>query len=1008
MDIDVTKAATLDLLVRVDPDNAIVEADEANNDASLTLPYGQSLDLEVTPADIVQTGASPLAGHDVNFDVSVHNRGTIDSPPAIFHADIEQNGVTTTLFDAPLQIGAGQTVLQHLTWRADQPGAAQLRVSLDPTNQIVETREDNNTAQLDFNVAAQDQPDLTFVSDSLVFDPTPGLQGQPFTASLVVRNLSSVATGSFSVALYAADPRTGVPALGSTIVATLGGSSDTTVTINVADLGITGDQTLYAFIDADTQIAEIDETNNVIIKSLHIVPLPDISISVADIRTDPALPVPGQPVEAQITVKNLGGQDAQNVVVRLREGDATSGVTVGADQSIDTLSAGGSTVLTWNWTLGLAPNTHSVTAIADPDNSVREGSEDNNVASLPYDVQNGDFFASERYISPNGDGVRDQTAIVFVSPLPGNAEVDIVNGAKYTVRHFNDIALNSAQRGQVIWDGRDDHGRIVPDGDYHVSAIDANHQGHTGPLVTVDNNLSSVLEAVDTPYGVYGDLPHDNQNHVMNGTQIPPITSPLRDQLFGFWQSPTTGLGLYRTSTLFPEAVPVISGNWITTFKQTQHLQSASIDRFTFSPDGRDLLVGISTDQKYWIFATAVDQVDAPRPLAVIDNASYAIKVFGYFDEDNAVVGPDSQGLLQLIDVPNSTTQPLRSYPDIPDFDSNPSISVLPDGILFSGQKYTNDGTLNVEVLLPKDAARPLQHLSPTGDYSRHESWLSPGRKTMAVDELSSESEKVDLIDLASGARKTLVQADPIAVVDPNGFQHTKNNFGIDWVGSQGELVVQDAKNHTISTYSENGQRITQTTFPALQRVGNYVADSSETLPDVPDNLFEDDCGNFGNVFDPTTNRFYLRFGESVPHFYVPEVSTHGADLYPYIVYFDPGIRDYYSADVDSGAIDPVQKGTLIPLVKSADIAVHPLRQACDDSPPPDWPSMILSDGARTRLDGYVQTLSRGVLPKPWADRENVLALWPDETRLLLRNSRIVFLAAQFTARLQPNRRAWN
>ena len=248
-------------------------------------------------------------------------------------------------------------------------------------------------------------------------------------------------------------------------------------------------------------------------------------------------------MQAQVTVRNLGGQDAHGVVVRLLEGDAASGVAVGADQNLATLAAGASTVVTWNWTLGVVPNSRAVTALADPNNSVREGNEDNNVASLPFDVQNGNFFANERYISPNGDGVQDETAIVFVMPQAGPAEVNVVNGAQYTVRHFTNVQLNDTLRGQVIWNGRDDRGRIVPDGDYRVVAIDASHQSHAGPLVTVDNNRSSVLEAFDTQYGVYAELPHDNNGNYMFGTQIPPITSPLRDQLFGFWKSPTTGLG---------------------------------------------------------------------------------------------------------------------------------------------------------------------------------------------------------------------------------------------------------------------------------------------------------------------------------------------------------------------------------------------------------------------------------------------------------------------------------
>ncbi len=998
LDFNVTLAATLDLLVRVDPDNAISEADESNNDASLTLPYGQSLDLEVTPADIAQTGAPPLAGHDVNFDVNLHNRGTIDAPPAVFHADIVQNGVTTTIFDAPVQIAAGQSVAQHLTWRPDQPGAAQLRVSLDPTNQIVEAREDNNAAQLDFDVAAQDQADLTFVSDSLVFDPTPGLQGQPLSVSLGVSNLSSVATGSFRVALYAADPRTGAPALGSTMVATLAGSSNTTVTINVADLGITGDRTLYAFIDADNQIAEIDETNNVIIKPLHVVPLADVAISVADVELTPALPVPGQPVEAKIAVRNLGGQDAHGVVVRLLEGDATTGTAVGADQTIDALAAGATTTLTWDWTLGVAPDARSVTAIADPDDTVREGSEDNNIASLPFDVQDSNFFASERYISPNGDGVQDASAIVFVMPQAGPVEVDVVNGAQYTVRHFANVELNGDLRGQVIWDGRDDRGRIVPDGDYQITAIDAEHQNHIGPQVTVDNNLSSFLEAVDTPYGINADLPLNAYGQSFYNTQVPPITSPLRDQLFGFWTSPASGPGLYRTDTVFPNAVPVVSGNWLEGFRLSHQLESVSIDRFEFDPIGQNIVITLngnstSNGQQTWILETAIDQSDSPVLLATLERLS-SPEVLGFFDQGTVVVGPTPDALLHTIDTTSGSVSVLRSLSDAPYYDE---AKVFPLGILLVGDGNFDSGPQH---FVPRDPAKAIinfhsmSHPDNNEDYS-YSAQLSPGLGSVAVYERDQQNEVVDLIDLASGTRKRLLQSPPaIARLEQYGIQTSMPRYGMGWLEHENELLVQDATARTAIVFSESGQRQTQVGVPALQRVGDYelgygqeseTSDPANVFPAVSSNLLSLDCSNFGTnlgiehrVYDPTTARLYLTYGETIAY--------GGSEGSGHYFVFNDGIRDLYRANIDSGQVDTEQQGTLTPLIERADIAQHPLRDECADIPPGDWPVLMLGDGARVRTDGHVQTLSRGVLSKIWKYDNYVSRIWPDETRMLSGN----------------------
>ncbi|HEX6832146.1 MAG TPA: CARDB domain-containing protein, partial [Rudaea sp.] len=1003
MDFTATMAATLALVVRVDPDNAIVEASETNNDANLTLPFGQTLDLAVSAADIVPVQSAVRVGQNADFDVTIHNRGTVDSPPFVLHAEVGQGASTMTIFDAPIQIAAGQSRTQRVTWRALQTGTAQLRIVLDPSNQVVESDETNNAASFDFSIDALDQPDLTFVADSLQFAPTPGLQGQPLTASLGVRNLSSIATGSFRVALFASDPRGGAPALASTIVPGAAGSSDTPVSIAVSDLGLAGDQTLYVQIDADNQIAEIDETNNVVIGSLHVVSLPDLSISVADIALTPALPVPGQPVTAQVTVRNLGQQDAHGVVVRLVEGDAGTGTAVGADRTIDTLAAGATTVVEWDWTLGVVPGATQITAIADPADAIREGSEDNNFASLPFDVGDGNFFANRRYISPNGDGVQDDTAVVFAMPVAGAAEVDVVNGAQYTVRHFTNVALNEAQHGQIVWDGRDDRGRIVPDGDYHFIAIDAAGQSHTGPLVTVDDNASSLLEAVGTPYGVYADLPN------ATSLTIPPITSPLRDQLFGLFNMPGQGIGLYREDTAFPNPIPVVSGAWLATFRQAQHLSSASITTYVFSPDGRNVLVAVTSSNGYWLVTTPVDQIDAPVIVAHLTNLSYPT-IFGYLDESTAVIGPTSDQMLQRIDVSAMTAAPLRSLASMQTFPSQ-VFDVVPDGLLITGTDLTQE-----QLFLPRDPARaelPLNTLSDVDgdrDYT-YTGALSPQRRTVAVYEINKQTEKIDLVDLSTGARRTLFQNAPMIVTGAyTGEQRTVPRYQVGWLEKQDELLIEDPVARTATLFSETGQPLSSLALPPLQRVGqylihgqdhvNYPSDSDHIFPHATafdriacaDALNNVDVGNERRIFDPSRSALMLAYGERIIH----EELNEG---YEFVT--DEGIVDDFSADAFAGTVTGVQQGTLTPFANPADVEPHPLRTACVDSPPADWPGIVLADGARIRSDGRVQTLSRGILSKTWPPANNqIYRLWPDETRVQL-NSQLFSSLLNLSATLQ-------
>jgi subtilase family serine protease/flagellar hook assembly protein FlgD/fibronectin type 3 domain-containing protein len=999
VDFTVSAPATLNLLVRADPDNAVAEANETNNDASLVLPFGQALDLQVTAADL--SLASPArAGQDVSFDAVIHNVGTVDSPPAVLHAEVVQNNISVVVFDAPVQFLAGQAQTRRITWRAVHAGAAQLRVALDPSNQVVETREDNNAAQLDFSIVSPDQPELTFGSDSLAFIPIPALQGQPLIASLLVRNLSSVASGSFRIALYAADPRSAAPVLGSAVVSSVAGSNDLAVNINVADLGLSGDQTLYAFIDADNQIAEADETNNVIITPLHVVPLPDVVVSVADIALTPALPMTGQPVHALVTVRNTGGQEAQNVVVRLQENNAAQGISVGADQTLGVLPAGSAATVSWNWILGVLPDARTITALADPDHIVREGSEDNNVATLPFDVQDGDFFVNQRYISPNGDGVQDETAIVFVLPVAGPAELDVVNGAQYTVRHFINVPLNDGLRGQAIWDGRDDLGRIVPDGDYRLAAIDSAGQSHAGALVTVDNNLSSALEAYGTPLGVFADLLHDSNGNRMTAVQIPPTGSPVHDQIFGLWESPTTGRGLYRAETMFPNGIPVISGDWVARFREAHNLDIAYLDEFHFSPDGRLLAIKLygraASGDRMWILVTGVDQVDAPRVLAAFDPIQN-LQVFGFFDADTFVVGPNQGGVLQTIDVATTSSTPWRTWVGFP---SDVRVDILPAGLIATTTDI--NGVLQA-TFFPRSVEKAAVPLNTEGPMSTtdvddgpdyvYSAQLSSRQNTLAVYERNAQQERITFVDLESATRKILIETPAVLASGRlTGNKVSVPRYGLGWLTHQSVLLVQDAVTHAVIRYSETGAQLSSTSFPAPQRIGQYIiqshtdglinSDDAHIFPEVPFDLSAQGC-NFNvadpalglerHIYDPTRNQLFLWFGETIVHEERPESFTF---------VFTDGIRDYFDLDLDTGKATLAQPTSLLPLISPADTAAHPLRQSCVDAPPADAPALILDDGAQIRVDGSVWTLSRGVLSKTWDRR--VAALWPDDTRMLL------------------------
>lgn len=88
--------------------------------------------------------------------------------------------------------------------------------------------------------------------------------------------------------------------------------------------------------------------------------------------------------------------------------------------------------------------------------------------------------------SPNGDHRHDDATIRFaLDSQSDDVTVTIIDSAGDVVRHLADerhVEVRTKQR--LIWDGRDDHGHVVPDGGYRVR-IQLRHEARSAVLLTV-------------------------------------------------------------------------------------------------------------------------------------------------------------------------------------------------------------------------------------------------------------------------------------------------------------------------------------------------------------------------------------------------------------------------------------------------------------------------------------------------------------------------------------------
>lgn len=107
-----------------------------------------------------------------------------------------------------------------------------------------------------------------------------------------------------------------------------------------------------------------------------------------------------------------------------------------------------------------------------------------------------DIYLDQDLFSPNADGVRDELGIHFRVREPINLSVKIVRDGEL-VRRFDRSYDTVGEDVWLRWDGRDQDGRVVPDGQYQVVVNGVEY------TVTVDNTYPRLsLGMSESPYAL--------------------------------------------------------------------------------------------------------------------------------------------------------------------------------------------------------------------------------------------------------------------------------------------------------------------------------------------------------------------------------------------------------------------------------------------------------------------------------------------------------------------------
>ena len=123
-------------------------------------------------------------------------------------------------------------------------------------------------------------------------------------------------------------------------------------------------------------------------------------------------------------------------------------------------------------------------------NTARKGINGESSVNVQQSSEISSLAVSEAFISPNGDGLKDSTAINYtLSQNANSVSAAIKDKDGNTIRTISGPALIGSHA--ITWNGKNDSNAIVPDGTYSVVVTAINANGATrvkSASVTVDNN----------------------------------------------------------------------------------------------------------------------------------------------------------------------------------------------------------------------------------------------------------------------------------------------------------------------------------------------------------------------------------------------------------------------------------------------------------------------------------------------------------------------------------------
>lgn len=386
------KSGDRKLEVVVDPQKAIAESDEEDNEAQATLRMATSPspNLKIAATDIGFEPAAPQNGEVVSVSATIFNAGVVPAANVMVQF-VDSTGGGDSPMGEPLVIASippGGSAVASSSFTAYGGGDMKIRVEVDPFNYIGESSEYDNEATATLGALPPPLPNLVVLAENIGFEPdSPVLGGVTTIRAAILNNGGEPAT---SVVVQFLDTTGGTitPISTPQTLESIAPGGSAVASVVYTTPVEAGSRSVQVVVDPNNFVKEINEEDNAATRSLSVTAsaAPNVGISTGNILFSTPAPAEGAAVTITAVIVNNGASAAQRVLVQFV--DVTNGAfePIGSEQMLESIAPGQTANANVVFDTSGRSGNRKIQVLVDSNNLVAESDEGDNEATTNLNV----------------------------------------------------------------------------------------------------------------------------------------------------------------------------------------------------------------------------------------------------------------------------------------------------------------------------------------------------------------------------------------------------------------------------------------------------------------------------------------------------------------------------------------------------------------------------------------------------------------------------------------------